>query len=416
MQTHFTKKILTISYILCLFVLYINKTTAQATNKIDSTGNVGIGIMSPTIKLEVDGSTGVDAPIESLRLNINSGYSSGRADLSWYSQQGSYVMGTMGVQQGASYVNPKFLLRVADGNKVLRDRIAIDKDGNVGIGTMGPVSKLDIVGASNVYSRFDFTNYRGVLRLFNNSMGLANTQDLGIDFTPSTGNPFAGIYSGWQESTSHGFLAFKVTSDYGSSLPEHMRIAANGNIGFGTSSPNDKLDIQGTDIGIRMTGSARSRINLTTASQHGWQIEVSETNGNQPAGDLGFTEIGIAGRFVIKKGGNIGIGTTSPSEKLSVNGNINAKKIIVTQTGWSDYVFDKDYKLRSLSSLETFIRENKHLPEVPSAKEVEEKGISVGDNQALLLKKIEELTLYVIELNKANNEMKAEIKQLKKQK
>jgi hypothetical protein len=65
--------------------------------------------------------------------------------------------------------------------------------------------------------------------------------------------------------------------------------------------------------------------------------------------------------------------------------------------GWSDYVFNDDYKLRSLSSLESFIKQNKHLPEVPSAKEVEEKGISVGDNQALLLKKIEELTLYVIE-------------------
>jgi hypothetical protein len=100
--------------------------------------------------------------------------------------------------------------------------------------------------------------------------------------------------------------------------------------------------------------------------------------------------------------GNVGIGTTSPSERLSVNGKISAKKIIVTQLGWSDYVFDKKYKLRSLFSLENFIKENKHLPEVPTAKEVEEKGISVGDNQALLLKKIEELTLYVIKLDKQN--------------
>jgi peptidoglycan hydrolase CwlO-like protein len=83
-------------------------------------------------------------------------------------------------------------------------------------------------------------------------------------------------------------------------------------------------------------------------------------------------------------------------------------------------VFDKKYKLRSLYSLESFIKENKHLPEVPSAKEVEEKGISVGENQALLLKKIEELTLYILEINKKTqlqqtqiNTQSQEIKYLK---
>jgi len=99
--------------------------------------------------------------------------------------------------------------------------------------------------------------------------------------------------------------------------------------------------------------------------------------------------------------GNVGIGTTTTlSEKFSVNGNIKAQKLIVTQTGWSDYVFNKDYKLKSLQNLEAYINQNKHLPEIPTAKEVEGKGISVGDNQVLLLKKIEELTLYLIDQNK----------------
>jgi hypothetical protein len=114
-------------------------------------------------------------------------------------------------------------------------------------------------------------------------------------------------------------------------------------------------------------------------------------------------------------GGNVGIGTTTPSAKLFVEGNISANgvitapKITVTQLGWSDCVFDKKYKLRSLSSLESFIKQNKHLPEVPSAKEVEENGISVGDNQVLLLKKIEELTLYVIKQQKQINDLKKQI-------
>ncbi|MBI2273967.1 MAG: hypothetical protein HYU70_09240, partial [Bacteroidetes bacterium] len=121
--------------------------------------------------------------------------------------------------------------------------------------------------------------------------------------------------------------------------------------------------------------------------------------------------------MMIDANGNIGMGvSTGLSEKLSVNGNIRAQKLIVTQTGWSDYVFNADYKLKSLPEVEAFIKENKHLPEVPSAKEVEEKGISVGDNQALLLKKIEELTLYIIELKRESSEQQKQIDQLKKSK
>jgi ribosomal protein S15P/S13E len=69
-------------------------------------------------------------------------------------------------------------------------------------------------------------------------------------------------------------------------------------------------------------------------------------------------------------------------------------------------VFEADYKLTDLRSVEKYIRQNKHLPEMPSAKEVEEKGISVGDNQALLLKKIEELTLHLININKKQQAMR----------
>lgn len=88
--------------------------------------------------------------------------------------------------------------------------------------------------------------------------------------------------------------------------------------------------------------------------------------------------------------------------KLAVNGTIGAKEVVVekTQTPWPDYVFQKNYKLISLKDVEKYISENSHLPELPSAKEIEQNGINLGETNAILLKKVEELTLYIIEQNK----------------
>jgi hypothetical protein len=98
-------------------------------------------------------------------------------------------------------------------------------------------------------------------------------------------------------------------------------------------------------------------------------------------------------------GGNVGIGTTNPTQKLSVNGTVRAKEVVV-DTGWSDFVFDEGYKLKALSDTEAFVKAEKHLPGIPTAKEVAEHGISVGEMQAKLLAKIEELTLHQIAQDK----------------
>ncbi|TKC04716.1 hypothetical protein FA048_18695 [Pedobacter polaris] len=97
---------------------------------------------------------------------------------------------------------------------------------------------------------------------------------------------------------------------------------------------------------------------------------------------------------------NVGIGTTTPKEKLSVNGKIRAHEIKVETANWPDYVFEDDYKIASLTEIEKYIKQNKHLPEMPSAKEVEANGLQLGEMNKLLLKKVEELTLHLIQKDK----------------
>ncbi len=122
--------------------------------------------------------------------------------------------------------------------------------------------------------------------------------------------------------------------------------------------------------------------------------------------------------LIINDKGYISIGTDkiyqlkSEMFKVSVNGKIACKEIKV-DAKWADFVFDQDYKLRNLSDVEQFITENKHLPGVPSAVTVESQGLAVGEMQALMMQKIEELTLYMIQLEKDNQMMKVQIEDLK---
>ncbi|WP_124019585.1 tail fiber protein [Flavobacterium sp. HTF] len=98
--------------------------------------------------------------------------------------------------------------------------------------------------------------------------------------------------------------------------------------------------------------------------------------------------------------GNVGIGTTNPTSKLTVAGNIASREVKVTVDAGADFVFEKDYNLPSLDSVDKFIKENKHLPEIASATEMQKEGINLSEMNIKLLQKIEELTLYIIEQNK----------------
>ncbi|MDP4209186.1 MAG: hypothetical protein Q8928_10270 [Bacteroidota bacterium] len=197
------------------------------------------------------------------------------------------------------------------------------------------------------------------------------------------------------------------------------------NIGIGTNLPTKLLDVNG-DVRI---GNLSSRNYLKITSQEWPEIRFETTLSNEKMrigiahsdnsgypvqeGDLYFyTQDVNSMPFILRKSGNVllnvslgnvGIGTTSPQNKLDVNGTIRAKEVKVTLEGWSDFVFKPSYKLKPLSEVEQYINKNGHLPEVPSETEVKQNGVNVGDMQAKLLQKVEELTLYVIEQEKKMN-------------
>jgi len=102
---------------------------------------------------------------------------------------------------------------------------------------------------------------------------------------------------------------------------------------------------------------------------------------------------------VFKVAERVGIGTLTPQSELAVNGTITAREVVVTDAGWADFVFDEGYRLPSLEDVESYINRNRRLPDIPSEKDIKEKGLSVSEVLSRQMQKIEELTLYIIQLH-----------------
>lgn len=146
-----------------------------------------------------------------------------------------------------------------------------------------------------------------------------------------------------------------------------------------------------------------------------WGIEYVSTDSEGYG--LNFWKVGgFNYALFLQNNGNIGIGTKSPAYKLDVIGTIRAREILVdlNGVGGADFVFDTNYRLRPLSEVQSFITENKHLPEIQSAKDMQQNGVSVNELQFQLLQKIEELTLYIIEQDQQIKDLQQKVEQLQK--
>ena len=288
--------------------------------------------------------------------------------------------------------------------------------GNVGIGTSSPAQKLSIQGGLRIDNGDSFTG------------GTINS---------STENSVAWLSFGGNNS-GEGLASARTAGatnqsglDFYTDYWSRMSITNAGNVGIGVTSPGTKLDVMTTSsldcirVGYNGTGTVRLQPNSLSAGAF---------NSITLAGDAGIVYAGASigsGTFGfviapwqnattgirLDQNGNVGIGTSSTQGyMLAVNGSaVFTKAVVKLYANWPDYVFQPGYYLPSLDSVSKYIRQNDHLPDMPSADSIARNGLDLGANQAALLKKIEELTLYVISISEKNESLQAEVDQLKKQ-
>ncbi|URC11349.1 hypothetical protein [Flavobacterium sp. B183] len=218
--------------------------------------------------------------------------------------------------------------------------------------------------------------------------GVSFAQQIGSGFGPSISNFTtdlkSGVYSGLNpvgmtlDNSYTGWQHLFVLRHDNPDNNHQLQIAS-------SFSTNDRLFFRK----IAVLGSLSS-------SNPSW-VELATRGGNS-----------FVGNQIIN--GNVGIGEINPKNKLDVKGVIHSQEVKVDMLGWSDFVFKKEYDLPTLAEVEKHIREKGHLENIPSEKEVLENGINLGEMNAKLLQKIEELTLYMIDIKKENDQMK--VKQL----
>lgn len=343
-------------------------------------------------------------------------------------------------------------------------QVVFRASGNVGIGTSSPSQKLDVAGAIAVSGSSVIDQGRNITAVAGTFDRLTISTSSGL--TLSSGPIYMGNNTAiWMKNSSgtSGAVMFADASnninigDYSNAFTGNiifrttgqtrMLVLPNGNIGIGTTTPSQKLSVSGviesTTGGFKFPDGS-TQISAATGGASQWTTSgVNVYNGN--SGNVGIgtaspsQKLDVAGAIAIfgtsvidgsrnivnvgsgaftgnmAVGGNVIIGNrTTTSYKLDIVGNVRANEVVVNTDG-SDFVFEEGYKLMNLARLAGFIKENKHLPDIPPADEMQKGGVGIGEMQTKLLQKIEELTLYVIDQEKRIEAQNRRIERLEKE-
>ncbi len=272
-----------------------------------------------------------------------------------------------------------------NGTTSMTERLRIDNNGKVGIGETIPLARLQIthdgadtdphlkIHTTGSYSRINWTT-----------------------------NTNANVWTAQSYLESATAASNYWRLEYGGS--PFFYVKGDGNTGIGTSTPDTKLQVLGSE-NDGTTGTLKITSGAQSMLFDGNEIDALSTG-------LYLNNNTALNVILAQGGGNVGIGTTTPNNKLDVLGIIRANEVIV-ETGWADYVFNEDYNLKPLDEVEAFIKANKHLPSVPSAASIQDKGAHVAELMTKMMEKIEELTLYSIQQKKEIDALKKRLDEIK---
>src|SRR5436189_984487 len=273
-------------------------------------------------------------------------------------------------------------------------RMYISPAGNIGISQADPISKLQIVGGTDASSTQHGFIMLGIetaenLVIDNNEILARNN---GVVSTLFLGRDGSKVQLG--NGADEAGTKLQITSGNDVGLPD----AQSGYMMMGTQGSTNMV-LDNNEIQVRNNGA-------------GGHLYLQNGGGNVFIGDAtnfnSSHRLGVNGNAVILGAVRIGETVTPGGYKLAVDGKAICTELLVRLVpNWPDYVFNNQYKLRGLNEVEEFIKKNNHLPGIPSAKEVESNGVNVGEMQKLQMEKIEELTLYIIELKKEIEKLKA---------
>lgn len=382
-----------VSFIPGKLSFYTSTGSAAATERmtIKSNGNIGIGTATPSSLLTISGgsttsnilvkNTSPDAYpyfISENDLGVQSSFSTGRS--------------------GHSSVGGKTSISNNQGNAILLDPFNIGS--NVAIGTYNPSARFVVkgkTGANDVAAMFSSSNDRLFTIRYDGFTGIG------------TASPNYSLDVQKVGSASSAPTVNIIGYDDNGASGAYLRLAKS----RGTVAGTLKTTLSGDAFGVVDFVGINTSLSTTQAARI-----IGFQDGTAGAtfipGKLSFyTSTGSAvaiERMTIKSDGSIGIGTSTPDEKLTVNGVIHSKEVKVNlNVPAPDYVFEPDYKLTPLDELKVYLDKNRHLPEIPSATQMEKDGINLSDMNVKLLKKIEELTLYLIEQQQSNKELRIKL-------